>query len=183
MEQVNPENSGKSNKIWMWLVIIAIPVGILAYMLMNKPVVSPNPETATMNKTVIDDEFLVPFDETPVTDEQKPATSTTEPVAMTNGSYKNGNYSAVGDYMSPGGAEQVGVTVALKDNVITDVTFEPKAQRPASVKFQGMFAEGFKQFVVGKKIDEVQLSKVSGSSLTPKGFNDALAKIKVQAKS
>lgn len=177
MEQVNPENSGKSNKIWMWLVIIAIPVGILAYMLMNKPVVSPNPETATMNKTVIDDDFLVPIDE------QKTVTTTQQPVVMTNASYKNGNYSAVGDYMSPGGAEQVGVTVTLKDNVITDVTFEPKAQRPISARFQDTFAADYKQFVVGKKIDEVQLSKVSGSSLTPKGFNDALAKIKVQAKS
>jgi hypothetical protein len=113
MEQTNPVNPSRSNKIWMWLIIIAIPVGILAYMLMNKPVVSPDSELATNNNTVIDDEFLVPFDETPVTDEQKPATSTTEPVAMTNTSYKNGNYSAVGDYVSPGGPEQVGVSLML----------------------------------------------------------------------
>jgi hypothetical protein len=47
-----------------------------------------------------------------------------------------------------------------------------------------MFAGAdYKQYVVGKKIDEVQLTKVSGSSLTPQGFNDALAKIKAEAKS
>lgn len=177
MEPINPESSKVSNKMWMWLVIIAIPVGILAYMLMNKPAVEPLPQTALVNTTVIDDEFLVPIDE------QKPVTTTQEPVAMTNASYKNGNYSAVGDYMSPGGAEQVGVMVTLKDNVITDVTFEVKAERPISVKMQEAFAADYKQFVVGKKIDEVELTKVSGSSLTPKGFNDALAKIKAEAKS
>lgn len=176
MEQVNPENSNKSNKLWMWLVIIAIPVGILAYMLMNKPVVSPLPETALINTTDIDDEFLAPQDE------QQPVTSTQEP-AVIAGSYKNGNYSAVGDYMSPGGAEQVGVTLTLKDDIISDVTFEVKAERPISVKMQEAFAADYKQYVVGKKIDEVQLTKVSGSSLTPKGFNDALAKIKAEAKS
>ncbi|QQS60315.1 FMN-binding protein [Candidatus Falkowbacteria bacterium] len=175
MEQINSDNSNKPSKIWMWLVIIAIPVGILAYMAMNKPVVSPEPEIAVTNKTVIDDEFLIPLDE-------QPTTSTQEPAVMT-ASYKNGTYSSVGEYTSPGGTEQVGVSVTLQDDIITEVTFEAKAERPASVKFQGIFAGDYKQFVVGKKIDEVQLSKVSGSSLTPKGFNDALAKIKAQAKS
>ena len=58
MEPINPESSKASNKMWMWLVIIAIPVGILAYMLMNKPAVEPLPQTALVNTTVIDDEFL-----------------------------------------------------------------------------------------------------------------------------
>lgn len=183
MEQTNPSNSNGSNKVWMWLVLIAIPVGILAYMLMNKPVSNQENQAMTAdNNMVIDDEYLVPLDESPITDEQKPATSTQEPVAMT-GTYKNGTYSAVGDYVSPGGAEQVGVTLTLKDDVVTDVNFESKAERPMSVRFQGLFASGYKDFVVGKKIDEIQLTKVSGSSLTPKGFNDALAKIKAEAKS
>ena len=37
--------------------------------------------------------------------------------------------------------------------------------------------------VVGKNIDEVAITKVAGSSLTPKGFTDALEKIKADAKS
>lgn len=96
--------------------------------------------------------------------------------------YKDGTYSAVGDYISPGGAEQVGVTVTLKNDVISDVQFEAKATRPNSVRYQGMFAGGYKTLVVGKNIAEVQLDKVSSSSLTPVGFNDALSKIKSQAK-
>lgn len=97
------------------------------------------------------------------------------------GMYKNGSYESNGAYTSPGGAEQVGVKLTLKDDVITEVEFMQMAERPASVRFQKQFAEGYKDMVVGKKIDEVQLTKVSGSSLTPKGFMDALQKIKDQA--
>jgi uncharacterized protein with FMN-binding domain len=96
--------------------------------------------------------------------------------------YKNGTYNTIGNYVSPGGAEEIDVTVTLKDDIITDATVVSKAFRPNSVKFQGQFISGFKTLVVGKKIDDVMLDKVSGSSLTPKGFNDALAEIKAEAK-
>lgn len=97
-------------------------------------------------------------------------------------SYKDGDYSSTGTYNSPAGKEEVVVSLTLKDNVITDVTFTPKATNEVSIKLQKMFADGYKEFVVGKDINTVNLNKVSGSSLTPKGFNDALDKIKLQAK-
>jgi hypothetical protein len=53
---------------------------------------------------------------------------------------------------------------------------------PESVQFEGMFADSYKPLVVGKSVDSINLDKVSGSSLTPKGFNDALDQIKSQAK-
>ena len=107
---------------------------------------------------------------------------TIPPADVTKSSvYKDGSYSVTGNYISPGGPEEINVTVTLKNDVITDATVISQATRLNSVKFQGMFVSGFKTFVVGKKIDDVQLSKVSGSSLTPSGFNDALAKIKSQA--
>jgi hypothetical protein len=43
------------------------------------------------------------------------------------------------------------------------------------------FAANYKTQVIGKKIEGLELSKISGSSLTPKGFNDALEKIRSQA--
>ena len=95
--------------------------------------------------------------------------------------YKDGTYAATGMYTSPAGKEEVGVSLTLKDNVITDVTFTPKATNEVSIKLQGMFASGFKELVVGKDINTVKLDKVSGSSLTPKGFNDALDKIRLEA--
>lgn len=95
--------------------------------------------------------------------------------------YKDGAYAATGVYTSPAGKEEVGVSLTLKDNIVTDVTFTPKATNEVSIKLQGMFASGFKELVVGKDINTVKLDKVSGSSLTPKGFNDALDKIRLEA--
>ena len=95
--------------------------------------------------------------------------------------YKNGTYVATGSYVSPGGLEEVGVKLILKDDIITDVYFESKAVLPTSKKMQEMFGDNYKPMVVGKKISELKLGKISGSSLTPVGFNDAIAKIEVQA--
>ncbi len=97
--------------------------------------------------------------------------------------YQDGTYQATGKYISPGGEREIAVSVTLKDGVVTDSTFEGFATDPASKRFQGEFAEGFKPLVVGKNIDELNLQKVSGSSLTPKGFMDALESIKTQAQS
>jgi uncharacterized protein with FMN-binding domain len=101
---------------------------------------------------------------------------------QTQSSYKDGTYEAVGNYVSPGGDEELGVKVILKDGVIEEADVTPKATRPNSVKFQNKFASGYKEMVIGKKLDDVKLSKVSGSSLAPMGFNDALDKIKTEAK-
>ncbi len=117
------------------------------------------------------------------TTSQMTSTPTSAAMKAQNSTYKDGTYTSIGNYMSPGGEEQVGVVLTLKGGKIADITFTPKATRPNSVKFQGLFASGYKPLVLGKSIDDVQLDEVSGSSLTPKGFNDAIAKIKEQAKS
>jgi hypothetical protein len=104
-----------------------------------------------------------------------------EPTVKTSQSFKDGTYSSVGKYVSPAGPEEIAVTVTVKDNVITEATVEPKATAPKSKFMQGVFKDNFKEMVVGKNISEVKLTKVSGSSLTPKGFNDALDQIKKQA--
>jgi len=96
--------------------------------------------------------------------------------------YKDGTYTAVGSYMSPGGPDQVTVTVTLANDVITDATVASGAGDRTSARYQQRFISGFKQYVVGQKIQSVNLTNVSGSSLTPVGFNDALAQIKQQAR-
>ena len=116
------------------------------------------------------------------TAEQTAATSApTE--AMKKSTYKDGTYSAIGNYTSPGGAETLGVSLTLANGVVKDATVEKKAFRPNSIEFQTEFADNFKPQVIGKSIDEIHLTKVSGSSLAPKGFNDAVDKIKAEAKS
>ena len=108
--------------------------------------------------------------------------SSTAAIMKQSGVYKDGAYKAEGDYISPGGDEHINVSLTLKDGKIADVSVEPGATRPNPVKYQGLFVANYKPLVIGKNIDEVTLDVVSGSSLTPQGFNDALAKIKTQAK-
>jgi len=95
-----------------------------------------------------------------------------------SGIYQNGTYEVAGEYISPGGPEQITVKLTLQEGLITAAEVEPQAKRPNSVKFQGIFADNYQELVIGKNIDELKLDKVAGSSLTPKGFNDALEKIK-----
>lgn len=106
--------------------------------------------------------------------------SSTESAATTN--YKDGTYKAEGDYVSPGGAESMDVTLTLKDGVVTDANVVANATRPTSKQMQASFIGGYKEQVVGKKLNEINLTKVAMSSLAPKGFNDAVEKIKTEAK-
>lgn len=96
--------------------------------------------------------------------------------------FKDGDYTSIGNYNSPGGAEEIGVKVSVKQDVITDASIEVKSSRPVSKNWQTTVANSIKSVVVGKKLNEVVLDKVSGSSLTPKGWNDAIVKIQAQAK-
>ncbi len=95
--------------------------------------------------------------------------------------YKDGSYTADGSYTTPGGQEMIGVTLTLANGVVTEVEVEEKGIKPISKEKQADFAKNYKTQVVGKKIDEINLTKVSGSSLTPKGFNAALELIKAEA--
>lgn len=101
--------------------------------------------------------------------------------SASSGSYKDGTYSADGSYQSPAGSETVHVTLTLKGNVITDSQFQATGASPISQKKIDDFSANYKSMVVGQNVDAVNLTKVSGSSLTPQGFDDALAKIKAQA--
>jgi len=52
-----------------------------------------------------------------------------------------------------------------------------------SARFQKIFTDNYKPMVIGKSLDEVcTLGKVSGSSLTPMGFDAACVKIQAEAK-
>lgn len=118
-----------------------------------------------------------------VVENNNPTPEPTTPIPTTPQlNYKDGTYTSEGNYISPGGQEKISVSVTIKDDVITDATVKSLAVNPTSKMMQANFISGFKAMVVGKKLDEITLTKVSGSSLTPKGWNDAIAKIQVQAK-
>ncbi len=100
---------------------------------------------------------------------------------MKESEYKDGTYEATGTYTSPAGEEEIDVTITIEGGKITDTESVSKATNPKSVAMQGVFIENYKSLVVGKSLDEVVLDKVAGSSLTPKGFNDAVEQIKQEA--
>lgn len=96
--------------------------------------------------------------------------------------YVDGTYAATGEYRSPAGEETIDVSLTLENGVVTDATYVGRATNPRSVTMQANFAAGYQALVVGKPIDELDLGVVNGSSLTPKGFMDAVADIKAEAK-
>lgn len=101
--------------------------------------------------------------------------------AETSGDYTAGTYEASGSYSNPGGTSEVDVSLTLGDGgVIDDVTVTPKASG-TSKQFQDKFAGGIAGEIVGKNIDEIDVSKVAGSSLTSGGFNQAVDEIKAEA--
>mgnify|MGYP007062794003 CR=1 FL=1 len=121
--------------------------------------------------------------EVPVTATPDPVTGETVAVASAavDASYKDGVYSTTGNYDSPAGPETIDVTLTIKDGLVEDASVQANATNAVSVKLQGVFVEGYKALVIGKKLSDLSLPKVSGSSLTPKGFNDALDEIRTQA--
>lgn len=107
--------------------------------------------------------------------------ASTDPSTNT-ATYKDGTYSATGSYLTPGGRESIDLTVTIKGGLITDTALKQNGDNRDSQEYQGVFANNYKSFVVGKAIDSVSLSRVAGSSLTSGGFNTALEMIKKDAK-
>ncbi|MFF2086917.1 calcium-binding protein [Nocardia sp. NPDC058176] len=98
-----------------------------------------------------------------------------------SGAYTPGEYQAEGSYQTPGGTQKVGVTVTLAaDGTVDAVRVDPRGTG-GSLALQARFAGGIANEVVGKKIDELNVTKVSGSSLTSGGFNAAIESIKNEA--
>lgn len=158
------QNSGGKNKMVMPTVIIALVVfaaiGFYLYSNISASDTAPSPTGSVM--------------------EQAPSPSG---AMEADTAYKDGTYSVVGNYVSPGGPRELNVTITLSDGVITTAETEGTATDATSQRFQGEFVDNFQPQVVGKNIDEVNLTKVAGSSLSPKGFNDALEKVKAEAQS
>lgn len=142
-----------SKNLAVGLIVVAV-IGVAVFALGSKPTNQQNPT---------------------------PTAQVEQGTAMEKSSYKDGTYEAVGNYTSPAQKEEIEVELTVKDGMVTEAVFNGKATNEVSIKMQGKFKEGFAEEVVGKKLDEIALTVVNGSSLTPKGFMDALTKVKQQA--
>jgi uncharacterized protein with FMN-binding domain len=111
------------------------------------------------------------------------STNSSTPASSTDtATYKDGTYNATGSYLSPNGRESIKLIVTIKDGIITDTSVENNGTDRETQQYQSQFANNYKTLVVGKKIGDVSLSRVAGSSLTSNGFNNALDQIKTDAK-
>jgi flagellar basal body-associated protein FliL len=166
------KNNGSNSKKWI-LIIVAVIV-ILAIAGGGGFLFLRNNEGSSL------EESIEPTEEGQVQISPAP---TSQPESMNPATYKDGTYSAEGKYTVHSGEEQIGVKITIKNGIVTDVVVIQEAKLPMSKTMQADFAANFKPMVIGKNIDTLVLGKVSGSSLTPLGFNDALDQIKAQAKS
>jgi uncharacterized protein with FMN-binding domain len=96
-------------------------------------------------------------------------------------SYTDGSYTADGSYQAPSGTESITVELTLANDTITEITVTPHATDPTASGMQSSFAGGISDQVVGQDIDQLNVTRVSGSSLTSGGFAIAIAAIKEQA--
>lgn len=107
--------------------------------------------------------------------------TSTDDSGSSSSSYQAGDYEAEGSYSNPGGQSSVKVSLTLEsDGTISAVEVEPEASG-TSRQYQEKFVSGISAEVVGKSIDDLNVGKVAGSSLTSGGFNAAVETIKDEA--
>lgn len=102
-------------------------------------------------------------------------------LAETKGAYKDGSYTATGQYGNLPSFLTVNLTLAR--GVIVAVTVQTHATDPTSLDFQRRFAAAVPSVVIGRSIDDAHVGKLAGASGCPIGFNAAIDQIKAEASS
>jgi uncharacterized protein with FMN-binding domain len=163
-EEGNPAMSPQSRSKIIGLVVVALLAvgGTGAVILLGQK--NGNPDVVKTN------------------DSDTSKTTTDAPKSTSTATYKDGTYSATGNYISPNGDEKVGVTVTLKNSIVESVSIETFGSNDEAKQYQASFKSGISNVVVGKNVNDVSVSRVASSSLTSTGFNRALETIKSNAK-
>ena len=96
--------------------------------------------------------------------------------------YQDGSYTAQGSYLTPGGAEAIGVRLSVKADRVVKAEVEVEATSPTARQFQSQFATRYADQVVSRDLDSVDVSRLAGASLTSLGFDNALTQIRSAAR-
>ncbi len=173
MDQEQSDNKNKK-LIASFIVILAVVVVAVGVTFFT----GKDPESTANTSTTGDSTTAT---ETTQSTDSTATPSTTDSSSSTSSAYKDGTYSATGSYATPEGQESIGVEVTIKDGVVTDTSLDQNGSNRETKEYQAKFASGYKSQVVGKALSEINLSRVSGSSLTSNGFEKALEIIKNEA--
>jgi hypothetical protein len=186
---MEPQNKLQKNIGIVLGIVVMLGVLSVTIFLGKKPTgVSTTDQTSTNNPTTPDTPAQTPAPVAPPVPQNPPPVPVpvkVPPVIVPKkivSVYRDGTYSLTVSYSSPGGEDQIAVSLTLKNDIVTNVSVTPLAGDRTSERYQSRFISNYKQFVIGKNIATLFLSNVSGSSLTTKAFNNALAQIKVKAK-
>jgi len=178
-QQTQPQQ--KKNPVMQWIALLAIIViigGLIAYVMSKK---TEEVSEGTSSKTEVAEQIPVLPKPTPTAPVPTPTPTPTTPSTQKS-VFKDGTYSADGQYYAPSGSESIGVTLTVSKDVVTNVQIGVNAQNGTSNRYQQRFAQTVNSYVVGKKLDQIQLDAVSGASLTTGGFMNALQNIQSQAR-
>lgn len=142
--------------------------------------------------------WFIVRDETPITRDEETATTTPDVVEteqdveridaeteaeVSSNDYRDGTYTSEQMYRVPNGQTyDVDVTLTLSNDRITDYTVRFDEGSVVGVtQYQERFAGLIGGLISGQEIDELDLSRVGGASLTTDSFNDGVDDIMVQA--
>lgn len=154
-------------------VIIAGLVGVLVFF-------SPNNENEAVVPADSNNEMNIRVEDIEDMNDTKP----TDGEGPTPSSDTNGTFEASSTYLTPARTEHlVNISLTIEGGVVTNsrVLFDDKAEGESSNDNQARFADAYKSEVIGKSLSEISLSRVGGASLTSQAFNEAVAKIAVEA--
>jgi uncharacterized protein with FMN-binding domain len=174
------QQSNITKKIIGGAITLGVIAGVASLALQNK---TPDPATVPPRQDTTSIETLPESDDTD-TGAPTPSKTTTsqEATKVQSTTYTDGTYSATGTYKSPAGTEDVSVTLVIQNDTVLSSKLSADSNNSTSKKFQKQFSDGYLSQVIGKKLIDLKVGKVSGSSLTGKGFNDAVIQIQSQAK-
>lgn len=141
------------------IALIILVVAGIAFAVMQSDSTEPNAEVA---------------EPTEVTSRNAEEESPSEPeVSSTGGT----SYQSEATYLTPARIEHtVGVNLTVADGIVTDATVLYNGSEPETAQ-QGNFENAYRSEVIGKRLEDLELSRVGGASLTSNAFNEAVDNI------
>ena len=110
--------------------------------------------------------------------------STPEPVPdpVIETAYVDGTYDAEVEYKVPGNKlEPMRVSITIANDIVTAASVDFDGLIGTSRLNQKKFSAAYQDEVIGVELDDIDLSRVGGASLTSGGFNEAVAKVQAAA--